>query len=85
MKFGLMFANAGPFGLPERATHLAQAAEALQAPELQPGDHLGPWLLGEPLGEGGMGTVWRVADAAQGGREVALKTIRATGAVTPAM
>lgn len=28
MKFGLMFANAGPFGLPDRAVHLAQAAEA---------------------------------------------------------
>jgi probable F420-dependent oxidoreductase len=28
MKFGLMFANAGPFGLPDRAVHLAQSAEA---------------------------------------------------------
>jgi probable F420-dependent oxidoreductase len=28
MKFGLMFANAGPFGLPDRALGLAQAAEA---------------------------------------------------------
>ncbi|KQW52055.1 MULTISPECIES: serine/threonine-protein kinase [unclassified Roseateles] len=37
---------------------LAQAAQALQAPELHPGDRLGAWLLGEPLGEGGMGLVF---------------------------
>lgn len=37
---------------------LSQAAQALQAPELQPGDRLGAWLLGEPLGEGGMGLVF---------------------------
>ncbi len=38
---------------------LAQAAEALQAPELQAGDRLGPWRLGEALGEGGMGLVFQ--------------------------
>ncbi len=29
MKFGLMFANAGPFGYPESLTHLARTAEAV--------------------------------------------------------
>ena len=29
MKFGLMFANAGPFGQPEGLTHLAQTAESV--------------------------------------------------------
>lgn len=37
---------------------VVQAAQALKAPELQPGDRLGAWLLGEPLGEGGMGLVF---------------------------
>ena len=27
MKFGLMYANAGPFAFPEMLTHLAQTAE----------------------------------------------------------
>lgn len=35
------------------------------------------------LGEGAMGTVYRVVDALAGGREVALKTIKHTGEVTP--
>lgn len=40
-------------------------------------------VLGK-LGEGGMGTVYRVADRLSGDRELALKTIRMDGGVTPA-
>ncbi len=43
--------------------------------ELQPGDTLGGYRLGESLGEGGMGLVFR-AVRAEDGREVALKVLK---------
>ncbi|WP_374434273.1 tetratricopeptide repeat protein [Inhella sp.] len=61
---------------------LAQAAEALQAAELQPGDHLGPWLLGEPLGEGGMGLVFSAErDDGHYRQRAALKLLRGWSAL----
>jgi eukaryotic-like serine/threonine-protein kinase len=58
----------------------AAALDALAAAEARPdeaGDVIGPYRLIEPLGEGGMATVWR-AERADGGlaREVALKLPR---------
>jgi serine/threonine-protein kinase len=56
---------------------LAQAAEALQAPELSPGDRLGPWRLGQPLGEGGMGLVFEAErDDGHYRQRAALKLLR---------
>ena len=43
--------------------------------ELQTGDHVGPYLLGERLGGGGFGAVWKATDR-QSGRVVALKVLR---------
>ncbi len=40
MKFGLMFANAGPFGRPEGLTHLAQTAEAVGMESLWTVEHV---------------------------------------------
>lgn len=40
MKFGLMFANTGPFGLPEGATHLAQKAENVGVESLWTVEHV---------------------------------------------
>lgn len=48
----------------------------MAAPELKPGDMLGPWRLGERLGAGGMGVVYR-AERADGlyERKVAVKLL----------
>ncbi|MCA9505841.1 MAG: LLM class F420-dependent oxidoreductase, partial [Myxococcales bacterium] len=40
MKFGLMFANAGPFGLPENLVHLAQTAESVGVESLWTVEHV---------------------------------------------
>lgn len=40
MKFGLMFANTGPFGLPDGATHLAQKAESVGVESLWTVEHV---------------------------------------------
>lgn len=40
MKFGLMFANAGPFGQPEGLTHLAQTAESVGVESLWTVEHV---------------------------------------------
>lgn len=59
------------------STPLAQAAEALQAPELQAGDRLGPWRLGEALGEGGMGLVFHAErDDGHFRQQAAIKLLR---------
>lgn len=56
---------------------LARAAEALQGPELQSGDRLGPWRLGDPLGQGGMGLVFKAErDDGHYHQEAALKLLR---------
>jgi probable F420-dependent oxidoreductase len=40
MKFGIMFANVGPFGLPDRAAHLAQVAERVGIESLWTVEHV---------------------------------------------
>ena len=40
MKFGLMFANTGPFGLPDGLTHLAQTAESVGIESLWTVEHV---------------------------------------------
>jgi probable F420-dependent oxidoreductase len=40
MKFGIMFANVGPFGAPERAAHLAQKAEQVGIESLWTVEHV---------------------------------------------
>jgi serine/threonine-protein kinase len=57
----------------ERGPKVAAAAE-VAAPGLAPGARVGPWVLGELLGSGGMASVWRAVRAdALPAREVALK------------
>ncbi|MBN8506220.1 MAG: serine/threonine protein kinase, partial [Burkholderiales bacterium] len=65
------------FSLPVQA-----AAARLAGNELQSGDRLGPWLLKQPLGEGGMGRVF-LAERADGlyQQRVAVKLLR--GAAPP--
>lgn len=46
-------------------------------PELGPGDRVGPYLLGERLGAGGMGVVFAAEQSEPFQREVALKLVRA--------
>lgn len=61
---------------------VAAAVARLDANELHSGDRLGPWLLAEPLGEGGMGRVF-VVQRADGlyQQKAALKLLR--GAAPP--
>src|SRR5207247_8749384 len=40
MKFGIAYANAGPFGFPEPLAHLAATAEAVGIEPISPGDHV---------------------------------------------
>ena len=40
MKFGIMFANAGPFGLPEQGVHLARCAEEVGVESLWTVEHV---------------------------------------------
>jgi tetratricopeptide (TPR) repeat protein len=56
---------------------LAAVVASSGAPELKPGDRLGPWVLGAELGQGGMGQVFE-AQRADGLYEqrVALKLLR---------
>lgn len=64
-----------------RAPVLALLGEVLaDAPELSPGDRIGPWTLGPPLGEGGMGRV-HLAERSDGlyRQQVAIKLLRGRG------
>ena len=69
----------------ERGPRLPAAADSLDESDgLASGQRVGPWLLGERLGRGGMATVWRAsrADANTSGgttRAVALKLPRSHG------
>jgi hypothetical protein len=45
---------------------------------LNPGDTIGDWVVDEPLGEGGMGTVYRAHSALVARLEAALKVLRPT-------
>jgi len=42
---------------------LAGGAQGMDTPEVKPGDSLGHWKLGEEIGHGGMGTVFRAERA----------------------
>ena len=52
----------------------------MQAPSLGPGDWIANrYHVRALLGAGAMGQVWRVADSARGGHEIALKTLLGRG------
>ncbi|WP_297831039.1 serine/threonine-protein kinase, partial [Thermomonas sp.] len=68
--------------LAQWASHLLP--DNAQAPPLESGQMLGPWLLLAPLGQGGMGTVWLGEREGDGFRQrVAIKRVGA-GVDTPA-
>ena len=56
---------------------LAAAAGRGAAPEVGPGDRLGPYLLEEELGRGGFGVVFRASQSEPVRRQVAVKVVRA--------
>lgn len=58
----------------ERGPQLHGASAAADSQGLSPGDRVGPWVLQDLLGRGGMATVWRASRAdALPARDVALK------------
>jgi tetratricopeptide (TPR) repeat protein len=72
-----LYENAGSFlELPARAPAAPAPFAAAGAPEeAGPGTSLGPFQLIEPIGEGGMGTVWLAQQTEPVKRQVALKVI----------
>ena len=74
----LLAAHAGSGAFLETpAIEMAARAIAQQAPRLAPGDRVGPFVVSDRLGAGGIGEVWRARDAALG-RDVAIKVLAAT-------
>ena len=67
-------ATADPGDWLDRGPVLPVSAALGMPPGLEPGAHIGPWVLHELLGSGGMATVWRATRAdALPATEVALK------------
>src|SRR5262245_12977347 len=67
--------EAGSF-LQERPAAPAATVDEVRAPE-RPGTVIGPYKLIEPIGEGGMGTVWMAQQTEPVKRLVAVKLIKA--------
>ncbi len=62
--------------LPTHPASLAPAAGGLATTSVGPGEAIGPYQLGVPIGEGGMGVVYRARQERPLRREVALKLIK---------
>ena len=60
--------------LPE--SMLADLEQEVLAPDIQPGDRVGPYTIEELIGEGGMGAVYRAHQEEPVRRTVALKVIQ---------
>jgi serine/threonine protein kinase len=69
MRFLSIHRQAGSF--------LESPAIAVDADEMCPGEHVGPYQLLEQIGEGGMGTVWMAEQKEPIQRRVAVKVIKA--------
>ncbi len=62
---------------PAQADAIEAAAEQVQGTDLGPGDRVGPFVLRERIGEGGMGSVFVAEQDTPVRRRVALKVIKA--------
>jgi len=65
----------GPLDQPPSGVKLGPMLE--QPPSTVPGDQIGPYKLLQPIGEGGMGTVWMAEQQEPVRRRVAIKLIKA--------
>src|SRR5262249_13058952 len=61
----------------ETSFHIAALHRGRRELREYPGEHIGPYKLLQPLGEGGMGTVWVAEQQEPVLRRVALKLIKA--------
>ena len=67
---------ADPAPITTRAGAAREALRSMLSDPLSAGDIVGPYTVGERLGEGGMSVVYRATQAAPIAREVALKVLR---------